>query len=157
VLLQKQALAGTQPLPATWLGCVAGAVVCLPFAPTLLHEVAHAPAAATLGIVYMGLFPTAIAFLTWSYALSRTSAGRLATSSYVVPALAVLLSWLLLGEVPAPFAFIGGALCLVGVAVTRLPFRPQSNKDDAGEDRRQVGDDAGQQQHPEVAAAGEAP
>src|SRR5262249_32306588 len=92
VLLQKQALAGTQPLPATSLGCLAGAVACLPYAPALVREVGQAPTAATLGIVYMGVFPTAIAFLTWSYALAHTSAGRLATSSYVVPALAVTLS-----------------------------------------------------------------
>jgi len=157
VLLQKQALAGTQPLPATWLGCLAGAVVCLPFTPTLVREVAHAPAAATLGIVYMGLFPTAIAFLTWSYALSRTSAGRLATSSYVVPALAVLLSWLLLGEAPVPLALVGGALCLAGVAVTRLPARPKSHEDKAGQDRAQVGDHGGQQEQPRLAPAGEQP
>lgn len=131
VVLQKRALAGTQPLPATWLGCVAGAVACLPFTPALVHEVAAAPASATLGIVYMGVFPTAIAFLTWSYALTHTSAGRLATSSYVVPALAVLLSWLLLDETPVPLAFVGGALCLVGVAVSRLPagrFRRSSSR-----------------------------
>ncbi|HEY7225407.1 MAG TPA: DMT family transporter [Micromonosporaceae bacterium] len=123
VLLQKRALAGTQPLPATWLGCLAGALACLPFAPALVSQAAQAPVSATLGIVYMGVFPTATAFLTWTYALSHTNAGRLATSSYVVPALAVLLSWLLLGEVPAPLAFVGGALCLVGVAVSRLPAR----------------------------------
>jgi drug/metabolite transporter (DMT)-like permease len=123
VLLQKQALAGTQPLPATWLGCLAGAVACLPFAPALVQEVGAAPVTATLGIVYMGLFPTALAFLTWSYALSYTSAGKLAASSYVVPALTVLLSWLLLDEVPVLLALVGGALCLVGVAVSRLPDR----------------------------------
>jgi drug/metabolite transporter (DMT)-like permease len=121
VLLQKQALAGTQPLPATWLGCLAGVATCLPFAPALVREVGTAPATATLGIVYMGLFPTALAFLTWTYALSHTSAGKLAASSYVVPALTVLLSWLLLDEVPVPLAFVGGALCLVGVAISRLP------------------------------------
>jgi drug/metabolite transporter (DMT)-like permease len=38
-----------------------------------------------------------------------------------VPALTVLLSWLLLDEVPVPLAFVGGALCLIGVAVSRLP------------------------------------
>jgi drug/metabolite transporter (DMT)-like permease len=157
VLLQKQALAGTQPLPATWLGCLAGAVVCLPFTPTLVREVAHAPAPATLGIVYMGLFPTAIAFLTWSYALSRTSAGRLATSSYVVPALAVLLSWLVLGEAPVPLALVGGALCLAGVAVTRLPARPKPHEGKAGQDRGQVGDHGGQQEHTRFAPAGEQP
>jgi drug/metabolite transporter (DMT)-like permease len=33
----------------------------------------------------------------------------------------VLLSWALLGEVPTVLALAGGALCLLGVAVTRSP------------------------------------
>jgi drug/metabolite transporter (DMT)-like permease len=123
VLLQKQALRDVDPFTATWLGCTAGAVVCLPFLPALGHEIVRAPWAATAGIVYMGLFPTAIAFATWSYALAHTTAGRLSSSSYLVPMVAVLLSWLLLGEVPVPMALVGGALCLVGVAVARIPAR----------------------------------
>ena len=121
VLLQKQALRDVYPFTATWLGCLIGTAACLPFTPGLLAEVRDAPAGATLGVVYLGLFPTAIAFATWAYALTRMSAGGLSSSSYLVPAIAVLLSWLLLGEVPAPLAFAGGALCLLGVAVTRLP------------------------------------
>jgi drug/metabolite transporter (DMT)-like permease len=70
-------------------------------------------------LVYLGLFPTAIAFATWAYALRRMSAGRLSSSTYLVPGLAVLMSWAFLGEVPGVLAFVGGALCLVGVAVTR--------------------------------------
>jgi drug/metabolite transporter (DMT)-like permease len=127
VLLQKQALRDVDPFIATWLGCVAGLAVCLPFAPALVRETGTAPLAATAGIVYMGLFPTAIAFATWSYALAHTSAGRLSSSSYLVPALAVGLSWLLLAEAPAPLALVGGALCLIGVAVTRLPARTRSS------------------------------
>jgi drug/metabolite transporter (DMT)-like permease len=121
VLLQKQALRDVDPFTATWLGCLAGTVVCLPFAPALLSELRIAPDSATLGVVYLGLFPTAIAFATWAYALRRLSAGGLSSASYLVPGLAVLLSWVLLAEVPAPAAFVGGALCLLGVAVTRLP------------------------------------
>jgi drug/metabolite transporter (DMT)-like permease len=121
VLLQKQALRDVDPFTATWLGCLAGTVACLPFAPGLLAEIREAPGSATLGVVYLGLFPTAIAFATWAYALTRMSAGTLSSSSYVVPAIAVLLSWLLLGEAPVPLALLGGALCLLGVAVTRLP------------------------------------
>ena len=121
VLLQKQALRDVDPFTATWLGCLAGTAACLPFAPDLLTEVRDAPASATLGVVYLGLFPTAIAFATWAYALERMSAGSLSSSSYLVPGIAVLLSWLALGEVPTPLAFGGGALCLIGVAVTRLP------------------------------------
>ncbi|GIJ72374.1 DMT family transporter [Virgisporangium ochraceum] len=123
VLLQKKALSDVDPFTATWLGCVAGLVVCLPFAPALVAEVAHAPVGATLGIVYKGMFPTAVAFATWAYALQHTSAGRLSSSSYLVPALTVLMSWTLLGEVPTALALLGGALCLVGVALTRLPTR----------------------------------
>ncbi|RSM58117.1 EamA family transporter [Actinoplanes sp. ATCC 53533] len=121
VLLQKQALRDVDPFTATWLGCLAGTVACLPFAPGLLTELRDAPGSATLSVVYLGVFPTAIAFATWAYALKRMSAGGLSSSSYVVPGIAVVLSWLLLGEVPAPLAFAGGALCLLGVAVTRLP------------------------------------
>jgi drug/metabolite transporter (DMT)-like permease len=123
VLLQKRALRDVDPFTATWLGCVAGMVVCLPFAPALVAEVAAAPVGATLGIVYMGLFPTAVAFATWAYALQYTSAGKLSSSSYLVPALTVVMSWTVLGEVPTNPALLGGALCLVGVALTRLPAR----------------------------------
>jgi drug/metabolite transporter (DMT)-like permease len=120
VLLQKRALGSTGAFAATWLGCLAGAVICLPFAPDLLREAAAAPAAAGLGVAYLGLFPTAIAFGTWAYALKRTTAGRLSSSSYLVPGIAVLLSWLVLGEPPTLLALAGGVLCLAGVAVTRL-------------------------------------
>jgi drug/metabolite transporter (DMT)-like permease len=124
VLLQKQALRNVDPLTATWLGCVAGTAVCLPFAPALAHEITTAPLRTTAGIVYLGLFPTAVAFATWSYALAHTSAGRLSSSSYLVPGLAVLMSWLLLAETPTPLGLAGGALCLIGVTVARLPARP---------------------------------
>lgn len=116
---QKRLLADTDALTMTWLGAVAGTVVLLPWAPSLAVDLVAAPPGTAPTVLYLGLFPTAIAFLAWGYALSRTSAGRLATTTYVVPALVVVLSWLLLAEVPTPLALAGGVLCLVGVAVSR--------------------------------------
>ncbi len=121
VLLQKQALVTVDPFTATWLGCAAGAAACLPWAGDLLGDLSTASSGATLGLIYLGLFPTAIAFATWAYALRRMDAGRLSVSSYLVPMFTVLLSWAALGEVPTALALGGGALCLLGVAVTRLP------------------------------------
>ncbi len=118
---QKRLLSRVDALTMTWLGCLAGTVATLPFAGSLVTAVATAPASATATVLYLGLFPTAVAFLCWGYALSRTSAGRLAATTYAVPAIVVLLSWLLLAEVPAPLALAGGALCLAGVAVATLP------------------------------------
>jgi drug/metabolite transporter (DMT)-like permease len=120
---QKQLLSHLDPLTLTWLGAVTGAVVCLPFGADLARQVSAAPPSSTLAMLYLGLFPTAIAFLTWGYALSRTTAGRLGASTYAVPALVVLMSWLLLDETPAALAIVGGALCLTGVAVATLRLR----------------------------------
>jgi drug/metabolite transporter (DMT)-like permease len=40
-------------------------------------------------------------------------------TTYLVPALAVLMGWSLLGEAPPALALVGGTLWLAGVAVTR--------------------------------------
>ncbi|CAM5548357.1 MULTISPECIES: DMT family transporter [Streptomyces] len=119
VVAQKPALRHAGALQVTTYGCLVGAVVCLPFLGTLVSELRAAPAGATLNMVYLGVFPTALAFTTWAFALSRTTAGRMGATTYAVPALVVLMSWALLGEVPAALALAGGALCLAGVAVSR--------------------------------------
>lgn len=118
---QKRLLTRMDALDLTWIGCLSGALVCLPAAPQLVREAAAAPGSAILIVIYLGVFPTAVAFLTWAYALSRTSAGRLAASTYAIPPVVILLSWALLGEVPLLLGLIGGALCLAGVAVATRP------------------------------------
>ncbi|MFC8599534.1 DMT family transporter [Isoptericola sp. NPDC057191] len=123
--LQKRLLPHVDALTMTWLGCLAGTVAALPFLPALVSQAAAAPTSSLLGVVYLGIFPTAIAFTTWGYALGRVSAGRAAASTYAVPPLVVLLSWALLDEVPAPVVLLGGVLALAGVAVATLPRRPR--------------------------------
>jgi drug/metabolite transporter (DMT)-like permease len=119
VVAQKPALAHASALQATTFGCLVGAVACLPFAGQLVEEASRAPVPATLNMVYLGVFPTALAFTTWAYALARTTAGRMGATTYAVPALVVLMSWLALDEVPGRLTLCGGALCLAGVAVSR--------------------------------------
>lgn len=120
---QKPALGSASALQVTTFGCLVGAVCCLPFAGQLVSEAADAPVSATLNMVYLGVFPTALAFTTWAYALARTTASRMGATTYAVPALVVLMSWLALGEVPGLFTLAGGALCLAGVAVSRSRAR----------------------------------
>jgi len=124
MLAQKVVLRTVPGLQVTWLACLVGTVATLPFAGTLVHEVRSAPVGPLLGVTYLGLVPTALAFSTWAYALSRTSAGRLGVTTYAVPPIAITLGWLLLGEVPALLAVVGGLLSLVGVAIARRPSRP---------------------------------
>jgi drug/metabolite transporter (DMT)-like permease len=119
VVCQKPALRHGSALQVTTFGCVVGTLACLPFAGRLTAEITEAPLAATLNMVYLGVFPTALAFTTWAYALARTTAGKMGATTYIVPALVVLMSWLVLDEVPGWLTAAGGALCLAGVAVSR--------------------------------------
>lgn len=119
VVAQKQVLRRLPPLQVTLTACAVGAVCCLPWTGALVSDLAAAPASSVLGLVYLGVVPTALAFSTWAYALARTDAGRLGATTYLVPPVVVGLSWLLLGEVPPAMAVAGGAVCLVGVALSR--------------------------------------
>ncbi|SMO69347.1 Threonine/homoserine efflux transporter RhtA [Geodermatophilus aquaeductus] len=126
VVAQKPVLRRLPPLQVTATACAIGTVCCLPWAGALVSDLATAPASSVLGMAYLGAVPTALAFSTWAYALARTEAGRLGVTTYLVPPLVVLLSWLLLDEVPPALAVVGGGVCLVGVAVSRRrsPARP---------------------------------
>ncbi len=132
VIIQKPVLRKFPAAQATWFGILVGALCCLPFAGQLVSEVQAAPPQATWGLVYLGIFPTAIAFTTWAYALSLVDAGKLAATTYLVPGTTILISWLLLGEVPALLGLVGGLVCLVGVALTRRRSRNQRGAGAAG-------------------------
>ncbi|GAA1744612.1 DMT family transporter [Aeromicrobium alkaliterrae] len=122
-LTQKPTLATVPAGMSVWMACGIGALVCLPCSPGLVDELGSAGTSDVLWLVYLGVFPTAIGFTTWAYAMRRLSAGQVASTTYLVPVVATGISWLLLDEVPAPLAFAGGALCLLGVGITR--WRPR--------------------------------
>jgi drug/metabolite transporter (DMT)-like permease len=119
VLSQKKVLARLPALQTTWLACTIGAVGCLPFGGQLADDLSSAGLQPTLWLLYLGLVPMALAFSTWAYALARMPAGRLGVTTYAVPPVTVLLSWLLLGETPTALALLGGAVCLIGVGLSR--------------------------------------
>jgi drug/metabolite transporter (DMT)-like permease len=119
VIIQKSVIGRLTALQTTLFCCLIGALACLPFAAQLVRELGDAGAGAIAWTVYLGVFPTAIAFITWAFALARTSAGNLGATTYLVPPLSVLLGWLFLAEAPPGLALAGGTLCLAGVAVVR--------------------------------------
>ena len=126
VTAEKPLLARNSSLTVTWLACTIGAAVCLPFAPQLVHDVGHADAGSLAWALYLGLFPTAVGFSFWAYALARTSGGRMGATTYLVPPMAIVMGWLLLGDVPPWLAIVGGIPCVAGVAIARgarLPAR----------------------------------
>ena len=139
---QKPLLSRLPAAEVTWLACTIGAVSCLPFGPALVHELGDGHAGTIWWVIYLGAFPTALGFTTWAFALSRTSAGRMSATTYLVPVVAIGLAWLLLDETPALLALAGGVLCLVGVAVSRSRSRSERSRSERGGDVAQLPVDA---------------
>jgi drug/metabolite transporter (DMT)-like permease len=129
LILQKPLLGELSALHVTWLACVVGAAVCLPFGPQLVSEAADAPASSLAWLAYLGVFPTALAFLTYAYALQHMTAGSLAVTTYLIPPITVVMSLVFLGEAPPALAYVGGVLALVGVWIARRRPRTAAEED----------------------------
>ncbi len=129
VTIQKAVLGRVPALTVTALACWVGTLVTAPFAFGLADAAGEMRPETIAWVVYLGVFPTAIAFTTWAFALNRTSAGRLGSTTYLVSPIAIVMAWLLLAEVPPGLAIVGGALAIGGVVVARSrvrlrPLRP---------------------------------
>jgi drug/metabolite transporter (DMT)-like permease len=123
LVVQKPLVSRLSALHVTWLACTVGGVACLPFAGQLVSSAGDASASDLGWVVYLGLFPTAIAFTTYAFALQHMTASSLGITTYLVPPLTIVMGWAFLGETPPGMAYVGGALALVGVAVARRKRR----------------------------------
>ena len=135
VLTQKVLLRRLPSVQVVFVSFLMGALICLPFSSDLPGIVADG-GAELWWIVYLGVFPTAVAFTTWAYALTHTDAGALSLTTFLVPGIATLVAWLTINEVPPTLSFVGGALAIVGVLMTRRKPRRRDRALVTGAGRR---------------------
>jgi drug/metabolite transporter (DMT)-like permease len=92
-----------------------GAILLLGFLPGLLESVQVASLGSTVAIAYLGIFPAAIAYMSWTYVLSQIPTAQAANYLYLVPFLAIAIAWIWLKELPSLLSVLGGIITLVGV------------------------------------------
>jgi drug/metabolite transporter (DMT)-like permease len=119
-VLQKPLLRTYGALEVTCYTLWAGTVLMIPFMVGLPTTVARAPVSATLSVVYLGVFPAAIAYVMWNYVLKHLPSTAASSLLYISPVLAIIIGFLWLGELPSPLAFVGGALSVGGVVLVNL-------------------------------------
>lgn len=79
-----------------------------------------------LSIMYLGVFPTGIAMFLILQLVAAAGTSFLVFNNYLVPAVGVLISFLVLGEVPQPTAILAMVIILAGIAASQVRFTRKS-------------------------------
>ncbi|WP_382308070.1 DMT family transporter [Herbiconiux sp. UC225_62] len=133
--LQRPLLVRYTGLEVACYSMVAGTAMTLPFVPAGFSDLVGAGPGPWLAALYLGLLPSALGFVLWGYAVARMPVAASTSLLYLVPPIAVLVSWLWLGEAPLPAELVGGAVVIAGVVVVsqgpRLRNMRRSRRKDA--------------------------
>jgi drug/metabolite transporter (DMT)-like permease len=140
MIMQKHYLGRYSALEFTAYSIWFGTALMLPFGHGLLQSLRAAPASATLAVIYLGIFPGALAYVAWAYVLSDGAAGRTTTLLYVIPIVAIGIAWIWLGEVPRLISLVGGAIALGGVVLVNTAGKTRSTSSPQAGARRVVPD-----------------
>lgn len=129
---QKPYLARYSALQCTTYAIWTGTLALLVFSPGLVTNVQTASWSETVAVVYLGIFPAALGYVSWAYALARIPATRAASFLYLVPGVTLVIAWFWLGEWPTWLALSGGVIALSGVIVVNFFGKTPLQKNETG-------------------------
>jgi DME family drug/metabolite transporter len=117
ITLCSRTLAGRyHPLQPITVGFAAGALMLLPFALATGLAIAY-PAIGWGLLLYMGLVPTALAYVCFLAGMRHTTATVATIATLIEPLTSTTLAWLLFGERLGPLGLLGGALLLGAIGL----------------------------------------
>ncbi len=115
-LTQRQYSKKYTAFQSTAYSIFAGTLLLLFFLPDAVTQIAAAPVNQILVIIYLGIFPSAIAYVLWTKALSIAEKTSDVTNyMFATPLFSLLLGYIVIFEVPDISTFVGGAVILTGL------------------------------------------
>jgi drug/metabolite transporter (DMT)-like permease len=120
IILQKRLLRRFNALEFTTYSFWAGSLLLLPFGGGSWTALRTAASSATWSLIFLGVFPAAVANVAWARAMASVPASRISSFFYLMPVATVVIAWFWLAEIPTALEWIGGALALAGVVLVNV-------------------------------------
>jgi drug/metabolite transporter (DMT)-like permease len=97
-----------------------GTILLFVFAPGLLDAARQASVSVNLGVLILGIFPSALAYLAWAYVLAQSNVSRASLALYLIPPTAMVMASLVLHERPSGMVMVGAVIVLASVLALNL-------------------------------------
>ncbi|MCW8386829.1 DMT family transporter [Fluoribacter dumoffii] len=124
-IIQKQFVSVYHPVAIISWVMWGGTLLLSVFLPDMLQQVRIADFQTTAAVVYMGIFPAALAYLAWGYVLKYLPASKASITLYALPIVSTLMGFFLLGEHPSMRSLLGCSITLAGAFIAnRFQVRP---------------------------------
>lgn len=90
------------------------------FIPEIINDIQGATFTSIVSVLYLAIFPTIIPYVLLAYIVKSVGVSDATMSLYLTPIVSLLLSYLLLDELPTTLAIIGGLITLLGVSLSNF-------------------------------------
>ncbi|HGZ4815233.1 TPA: DMT family transporter [Staphylococcus aureus] len=90
------------------------------FIPEIINDIHGATFTSIVSVLYLAIFPTIIPYVLLAYIVKSVGVSDATMSLYLTPIVSLLLSYLLLDELPTTLAIIGGIITLLGVSLSNF-------------------------------------
>ncbi|HCW7318244.1 TPA: DMT family transporter [Staphylococcus aureus] len=87
------------------------------FIPEIINDIHGVTFRSIVSVLYLAIFPTIIPYVLLAYIVKSVGVSDATMSLYLTPIVSLLLSYLLLDELPTTLAIIGGLITLLGVSL----------------------------------------
>jgi drug/metabolite transporter (DMT)-like permease len=122
-VLQKPLVAKYGALPCAAFTMLIGAMLLSPWLPGAIGTLTTASHDTIASVVALAIFPAALGYATWTYALGHFGAARGSNFLYLIAPVATALAFVFMGDRPSLQTLIGGALAILGVIIVNTRGR----------------------------------
>ena len=117
-LLQRKLIKTYSAIQATIFGIWFGTFLLMIFMPNSITEIKNAQAIQILYLIILGVFASAIAFISWTHALSKAvNVSTVTNYMFITPFSVTLLGMLLANEAPDFATICGGIIIMIGMFI----------------------------------------